>query len=98
MALGDYPHTHESPKIHVHSGNQSMSAKTGIFDLVKVTSSDPGHSAVLVVKVAGDSSSHTMALTAGDVLEGPFTSVAVTSTTDGATEVWMYERDSVTKT
>ena len=97
MALGDYPHTHESPKIHVHSGTGNMSAITGIFDLVKMTSTAPDHSAVLVVKVLGDNTAHTIGITAGDVVEGPFTSVAVTSADNAAAEVWIYERDSVTK-
>ena len=96
MALEGYPHTHESPKIKVHSGTGAMTAITGVYDMVKMTSTDPGHSSVLKVKVSGDNTEHTIGMTAGDVIEGPFTSVAVTSQSDGACETWIYERDSVT--
>tara|TARA_R110002020_G_scaffold181645_1_gene376750 strand:+ start:9153 stop:9452 length:300 start_codon:yes stop_codon:yes gene_type:complete len=96
MALTGYPKTYETPKIHIHSGSGAMSsALTGIFDLIKHTSSDPNDKVSIEIKKPGDSAETTIHVTAGDVVEGPFVSVKALAGGDVDGEVWIYERSSI---
>tara|TARA_Y100001973_G_C5202604_1_gene338980 strand:- start:1407 stop:1706 length:300 start_codon:yes stop_codon:yes gene_type:complete len=98
MALTGYPKTYLSPHIIVHSDTGTMSKISGIYDMIKFTSDVPEDHIEVTVGHHDSSGTNTTvaaAMTAGDVLEGPFTSVEVTTGHAGG-ELWIYERASVT--
>ena len=95
MALDGYPKTALSPKIHRMV--LATDAITGVFDIIKFAGDTQADIVTVNVKLPGETATTSLKQLTGDVLEGPFTYVDVTSITDGTnTEVLVYERASIT--
>jgi hypothetical protein len=109
MALGGYPKTFLTPKIHTGTQGGSGTANDitvdAVCDLIKVTGSGDsaaGHG-TFRVWYDGDnkndaSAGHLVELAIGDVFEGPFIKVFFDATESAGTETegHIYERSSIT--
>jgi len=94
MAYDDtYPKTADSPKITAYSSVMS-GAITGVFDLIKITGDTGTDTATIDVIPLGSSSATTIKPLAGDVVEGPFTSIYLTALSMGV-DIFVYERSKL---
>ena len=68
---------------------------SGTFDLVKVVSTDAAHYSTVTFRVPGDATEYTIQILAGDVVEGPFTTIQIDSQSNTNVDAMIYQRDSL---